>query len=313
MPPGGYPGQRLPMSQLQQQFLEGIRPEMGHGLARTVAAPQMQKTYTIRNDVNLKKNTLRLVREAPGSSTYHLEFSFDASTECLIKIFYAASEKVGTDGVVAFAALKGAAGTHPTESRGKGLNQSFRTRATHPLDFADYTRDELSFAAESTRYPIIVCLEAAGGSSTQGARSSAPTSQVQSQTTFVNIVHAAAGEDAKVAPLKQKIQVGTTSYELQEIYGIEGSAGASSEAEGGGSASAGGEGGENSRECVICMTEPRDTTVLPCRHMCMCSDCAKVLRMQSEKCPYPTAWLQPGGECLDADALTLYSHGRVPL
>ena len=33
------------------------------------------------------------------------------------------------------------------------------------------------------------------------------------------------------------------------------------------------------------MTEPRDTTVLPCRHMCMCSECAKVLRMQSEKCP----------------------------
>ena len=33
------------------------------------------------------------------------------------------------------------------------------------------------------------------------------------------------------------------------------------------------------------MTEPRDTTVLPCRHMSMCSECAKVLRMQSNKCP----------------------------
>ena len=33
------------------------------------------------------------------------------------------------------------------------------------------------------------------------------------------------------------------------------------------------------------MSEPRDTTVLPCRHMCMCSECAKVLRLQSNKCP----------------------------
>ena len=33
------------------------------------------------------------------------------------------------------------------------------------------------------------------------------------------------------------------------------------------------------------MFEPRDTTVLPCRHMSMCSECAKVLRMQSNKCP----------------------------
>ena len=77
---------------------------------------------------------------------------------------------------------------------------------------------------------------------------------------------------------KQKIQVGSASYELQEIYGIDGQAGSTA-----------GEVEEvdptNSRECVICMTQPRDTTVLPCRHMCMCSECAKVLRIQSNKCP----------------------------
>uniref|UniRef100_A0A7S0YE84 RING-type domain-containing protein n=1 Tax=Polytomella parva TaxID=51329 RepID=A0A7S0YE84_9CHLO len=38
-------------------------------------------------------------------------------------------------------------------------------------------------------------------------------------------------------------------------------------------------------ECVICLSEARDTTVLPCRHMCMCSDCAKALRNQTNKCP----------------------------
>jgi len=47
------------------------------------------------------------------------------------------------------------------------------------------------------------------------------------------------------------------------------------------------ENGENEigRECVICMSEPRDTTVLPCKHMCLCSSCAEVLRHQSNKCP----------------------------
>lgn len=28
------------------------------------------------------------------------------------------------------------------------------------------------------------------------------------------------------------------------------------------------------KECVICMTNPKNTAVLPCRHMCMCSSCA---------------------------------------
>ncbi|KAG6403751.1 hypothetical protein SASPL_135982 [Salvia splendens] len=39
------------------------------------------------------------------------------------------------------------------------------------------------------------------------------------------------------------------------------------------------------KECVICLSEPRDTTVLPCRHMCMCSECAKVPRFQTNRCP----------------------------
>ena len=129
-------------------------------------------------------------------------------------------------------------------------------------------------------------------------------------------------------------QVGSTAYELQEIYGIEGQA-----ADGaGGSEDDFDDGDEKTRSecvisitdphplhpshtlippytpsrpltpphahlhtlrplthpytpytpftrCVICMTDPRDTTILPCRHMCMCSECAKVLRMQSNKCP----------------------------
>jgi hypothetical protein len=82
--------------------------------------------------------------------------------------------------------------------------------------------------------------------------------------------------------LKQKIQVGDTSYELQEIYGIERSGG------GGGDGGDGdGDGGsdDGGGDCVICMSEPKDTTVLPCRHMCLCGDCAKRLRVQTNRCP----------------------------
>ena len=39
--------------------------------------------------------------------------------------------------------------------------------------------------------------------------------------------------------------------------------------------------GEDSLLCVICLTEPRDTVLLPCRHLCVCSDCFPRL----SKCP----------------------------
>lgn len=43
--------------------------------------------------------------------------------------------------------------------------------------------------------------------------------------------------------------------------------------------------GLSNRECIICMSEVKDTIVLPCRHMCLCSDCAETIRGRSDKCP----------------------------
>lgn len=38
-------------------------------------------------------------------------------------------------------------------------------------------------------------------------------------------------------------------------------------------------------ECVICMSEMRDTLILPCRHLCLCQACADSLRYQANNCP----------------------------
>ncbi|RVX21923.1 putative E3 ubiquitin-protein ligase LUL4 [Vitis vinifera] len=51
------------------------------------------------------------------------------------------------------------------------------------------------------------------------------------------------------------IVVNEVRYELREIYGIASSA------------SEGFNDNDSGKECVICMTEPKDTAVLPCRHM----------------------------------------------
>jgi len=43
---------------------------------------------------------------------------------------------------------------------------------------------------------------------------------------------------------------------------------------------------EESAECVVCMTDRRNTAVLPCRHVCLCTNCANIVRSQpSSKCP----------------------------
>ena len=163
-------------------------------------------------------------------------------------------------------------GALPIAYRGVGLGQTYRTEGC--LDLDAYETSELGYTAAEGRFPLVVSL-AAGGPSAPAK------SAVSSQTTFAALRLDAAGGDPAVQVLKQKIVVDGTPYELQEIYGIDGATSSEGGAEAGGADEPAGD----ARDCVICMTEARDTTVLPCRHMCMCYDCAKVLRMQSEKCP----------------------------
>ena len=42
---------------------------------------------------------------------------------------------------------------------------------------------------------------------------------------------------------------------------------------------------DSGAECVICMSDMRDTLILPCRHLCLCSTCAESLRYQASNCP----------------------------
>ncbi len=39
-----------------------------------------------------------------------------------------------------------------------------------------------------------------------------------------------------------------------------------------------GEGEDLGTECVICITDVRDTLLLPCRHFCLCSLCGKDIK-----------------------------------
>jgi hypothetical protein len=61
----------------------------------------------------------------------------------------------------------------------------------------------------------------------------------------------------------QVVVTSRAAYVSQEIYGEE-------DEEAG-----------DSEECVICFCEPKDTTLLPCRHLCVCRECFARL----ENCP----------------------------
>lgn len=140
-------------------------------------------------------------------------------------------------------------------------------------------------SVQGDTFPVIIRLEALTEEGVAQARSLETLEPgcelppwVQSQTTYARLIKEDDGSWG-LRVIKQKIWVKGTSYELQEIYGMEQNKAST--------AGAGGEGYEDvdGNECVICMSAPRDTTALPCRHMCMCHGCASALKTQTNKCP----------------------------
>ncbi|KAL8167998.1 hypothetical protein V2J09_009497 [Rumex salicifolius] len=221
-----------------------------------------QKAMTIRNDVNLKKESLRVEKDEENPGKHLVAFKFDATAAGSMTVMFFAKE--GDD--CELKPLKDSLLPPVTVKFESGLGQKFRQPAGTGIDFSMFEESELLKVGEMEAYPLVVKAEThlPKETNTIGEKNNS------------QITHAIFEKDKgeyHVKVVKQILSVNGTRYELQEIYGIGNSVEGENDAN------------DPGKECVICLSEPRDTTVLPCRHMCMCSGCAKVLRFQTNRCP----------------------------
>ncbi|CAN1805450.1 Probable E3 ubiquitin-protein ligase LOG2 [Linum perenne] len=225
-----------------------------------------QKAVTIRNDVNLKKETLKLEADVENPGMSLVSFTFDATVAGSVTIIFFAKE--GENCVLTptdednFPAV--------TVSFQQGLGQKFRQPSGTGIDFSKLDEEKLLKQGEMDLYPLVVKAEATPASQ-NGSEGNDTLGTSNSQITQA-VFEKEKGE-YHVRVMKQILFVNGMRYELQEIYGIGNTVDGEVDAN------------DPGKECVICLSEPRDTTVLPCRHMCMCSGCAKVLRFQTNRCP----------------------------
>jgi len=64
--------------------------------------------------------------------------------------------------------------------------------------------------------------------------------------------------------LMQKVHIEGKSYLQSQVYGTK----------------------DSDDYCVVCMTEKRAISILPCRHLCLCIDCAQTLYLRGNaRCP----------------------------
>lgn len=225
-----------------------------------------QKAVTIRNDVNLKKETLKIEPDEENPGRFLASFTFDATVAGSITVIFFAKE----GGNCSLTPMRENLLAPLTVNFHPGLGQKFRQPSGTGIDFTMFEEAELTKVGDMDVYPLAIKAEAipVNENGTDGTPIPAATNSQITQVVFEK----EKGE-YQVRVMRQILWVNRMRYELQEIYGI------------GNSVEGDLDGNDLGTECVICLSEPRDTTALPCRHMCMCGGCAKVLRFQTDRCP----------------------------
>ncbi|XP_075296735.1 E3 ubiquitin ligase RNF157 isoform X2 [Opisthocomus hoazin] len=238
--------------------------------------PVVEPVKTLRSLINIRKDTLRLVKcseevKTPGEEVskakvhYNVEFTFDTDARVAITIYYQATEEFH-NGVVSYIPRDNSLQSETVHYK-RGVCQQFCV-PSHTVDPSEWSEDELGFDLDREVYPMVVhAVVDEGDEHTGHCHVLLATFEKHSDGTFC------------VKPLKQKQVVDGVSYLLQEIYGIENKYNTQD------SKVAEDEVSDNSAECVVCLSDVRDTLILPCRHLCLCNTCADTLRYQANNCP----------------------------
>ncbi|CAN0856498.1 Probable E3 ubiquitin-protein ligase LUL4 [Linum grandiflorum] len=248
-----------------------VRPNVGPSV-QPVPYVEHQNAKKVRNEVNVHKDTLKLELDENNPDHHLLSFVFDALVDGSISISYFAKEEPNCKFVPAYPDVHMPVRI-PFQ---KGVAQKFLQPSGTGIDLGFFELDDLSKpSVDEDVFPLVIVAETCSPVNATGELDdslSGPASSGNMQITQA-VLEKKDGGPFSVKVIKQILWIEGVRYELREIYGM------------GSSSAEDFDDTEPGKECVICMTEPKDTAVLPCRHMCMCSECAKELRIQSNKCP----------------------------
>lgn len=266
----------------------------------------VQRSGIVANVVNLDKSSLAVVPADDDPRVLLLNFSFSASVPGYISVYYCARQLVhrgsGTSAPVRRVSYEprnvdDTTATEHSNARknvdktrfpvGKALQ--YRQKRARGLRLDLYEEEQLTGQPDGQcpYYPVVIRIEAR-----HPTDSAVPKrARVMSQSTFCVLTRKNDNDSWGIRMVRQEVLVGGTVFVLEELFGIGAVDVTASRSD-----QVSEESGvknvfsvDKGSECVICLTEPCNTAVLPCNHLCLCQDCAAKLSAdpssERRRCP----------------------------
>jgi hypothetical protein len=244
-----------------------------------------------------------------ASGVYTLQFSFECLIPVRVSVHWLSEEVTDDDdssssgrGRIAYLSTVGQESA-PSQLFPKGRHV-FSLPPEFALHSAGLTDAQLKDSLGAFYYPLVVVMEEAE------PHERSRSSRISHLTTYCSLQRSSSSSSpsalsVKVLRTSARVEPDGLTFEVQEVYGMKGETSNTT-----GSTAEGHGAGEDEEEkagpastystshatiatpntahvdCLVCMSEPRDTALIPCRHFCVCSDCARTLKQQTPpRCP----------------------------
>jgi len=221
-----------------------------------VYQPKVKTTMAYKFPTLLKRNTIKLERDAFKLGLFYITFEYDSFLDFTAYFHFNAIRNTNPINPQNFVSSQDFIG--PLNSDGipclKGHNMKFNdTNACFDFNQFLSNKQEVSGSTDLV-IELVVMKENRNGVECVLA-------------TFCKLIEERVDTrvNCKIKVESQKLNVKGTWFELHDVYGL------SSES--------------NSNECEICCTNKRNTIFLPCKHSYACNNCAHSLRMRNNPCP----------------------------
>eukprot|EP00668_Euglena_longa_P011907 GGOE01014327.1.p1 GENE.GGOE01014327.1~~GGOE01014327.1.p1 ORF type:complete len:335 (+),score=28.49 GGOE01014327.1:61-1065(+) len=278
-----YGGPQLP-SRPPQPYAAMLHYQFNQNQQGQPPSSEEQEMIAVKNLATVDKASLQLV--PLGGGDHCIRFSMDCTVTTTVEVRFACVEIVQSG--LQFVPQNDHLVSGPSPvTVPPGAHQVYQSDPSCPFNVNTFAHHLRYYPHCPNLYPLVLTLSYKVPET--GAR--------QAQHTYLQVITSptspltgddGTGSTEEASPsgvytlraVKQKLEIDGAVYELEEIYGMsqEWKPGNSEEIEG--------------DTCVICISQRRNTTVMPCRHMCLCSECAEQLRGQTNKCPICRAQIE---------------------
>ena len=234
---------------------------------------QQTEVPVIKSLNNIKKETIKLNKY--GDNKFYLNFVFSCSYECIITVYFCWTELLSNrpdTPPVMFHTPDYVAEKPWWYKFSAGIKQTFPEKAW-VIDVNKFKEEDLCVLKDGEYYPIVITIETDTSDPDQEDIRATLRNKRQAQITYGKF-HRNSRDEFVFMFHKQCFLFRNKLFRTEDIYGYEKAGDGEAEVF-----------DDNQKECVVWYSTIKDTLVYPCRHICLCSQWAQVVRMQNSRCP----------------------------